>query len=230
MSLGVNYYKGMLDKIGVEAQAIRGTNNQFKSAVEPFIQEEMSSSNRLQLETLAGDLWNEMKESIAQSREMDPKELQEMADKLLLIDAQDVQTQGLCDRLLFEDQWQAFLEENLGEDYEEQLVSLGDFLDARPSIGSRRDKDRIATLYVNGEFTTGEGMETVDAQTMVDALEDLRENENIKALIIRVNSPGGQAWIADQMVREINKVKEQMPVVVSMSDVAASAGYMVACL
>ena len=73
-------------------------------------------------------------------------------------------------------------------------------------------------------------METVDAQTMVDALEDLRENENIKALIIRVNSPGGQAWIADQMVREINKVKEQMPVVVSMSDVAASAGYMVACL
>lgn len=73
-------------------------------------------------------------------------------------------------------------------------------------------------------------METVDAQTMVDALQDIRENENIKALIIRVNSPGGQAWIADQMVREIEKVKEQMPVIVSMSDVAASAGYMVACL
>ena len=124
MSLGVNYYKGMLDKIGVEAQAIRGTNNQFKSAVEPFIQEENEQQQSLALETLAGDLWNEMKESIAQSREMDPKELQEMADKLLLIDAQDVQTQGLCDRLLFEDQWQAFLEENLGEDYEEQLVSL----------------------------------------------------------------------------------------------------------
>ena len=230
MSLGVSYYKGMLDKIGVEAQAIRGSNNQFKSAVEPFIQEEMSSSNRLQLETLAGDLWNEMKEAIAWSRDMDPAELQKLADQLLLIDAQDVLAQGLCDRLLFEDQWLAFLEEKLGEDHEEQLVSLGDFLDARPTVGSRREKDRIATLFVNGEFTSGDGMETVDAQTMVNALQDIRENEHIKALIIRVNSPGGQAWIADQMVREIDKVKEQMPVIVSMSDVAASAGYMVACL
>ncbi|NBR83416.1 MAG: signal peptide peptidase SppA [Flavobacteriia bacterium] len=230
MSLGVSYYKGMLDKIGVEAQAIRGSNNQFKSAVEPFIQEEMSSSNRLQLETLAGDLWNEMKEAIAWSRDMDPTELQKLADELLLIDAQDVLAQGLCDRLLFEDQWLAFLEEKLGEDHEEQLVSLGDFLDARPTVGSRREKDRIATLFVNGEFTSGDGMETVDAQTMVNALQDIRENEHIKALIIRVNSPGGQAWIADQMVREIDKVKEQMPVIVSMSDVAASAGYMVACL
>ena len=230
MSLGVSYYKGMLDKIGVEAQAIRGSNNQFKSAVEPFIQEEMSSSNRLQLETLAGDLWNEMKKAIASSRGLDPEFLQKLADELLLIDAQDVQTQGLCDRLLFEDQWLAFLEENLGEDHEERLISLGDFLEANPSFGSRREKDRIATLYVNGEFTSGDGMETVDAQTMVNALRDIRENENIKALIMRVNSPGGQAWIADQMVREIDKVKEQMPVIVSMSDVAASAGYMVACL
>lgn len=229
MSIGVTYYKGMLDKIGVQAEAIRGSNNQFKSAVEPFIQNEMSSSNRLQLQTLSNDLWNEMIQTIASERQVRAQQLQNWADSLSILDAEDAFKKGLCDALWYQDEWLHFLEEELqvGEE-QERIVSLAAYNKAPSGQGFSRNK--LAILYAEGEFAPGDDGTQVDAATMTEALRDIRKDEQVKALIIRVNSPGGQAWIADKMVREIELVREQMPVVISMGNMAASAGYMISAV
>lgn len=230
LNLSVMYYKGMLDKIGVKAEAIRGSNNKFKSAVEPYIEYEMSSSNRLQLKTLAGDLWTNMLEVLSEERALSQEELQMLADSLKILDADDVLEYHLCDQLMFKDQWDSFLNDKLHLDKDKNIVSLKDYSTKVKSSKRPTSRNKIAVLYIDGEFTSGDGNDVVDAGTMVKALKQIRENDNIKALILRVNSPGGQAWIAEQMVREIELVREEIPVVVSMGNLAASAGYMVSCL
>lgn len=231
MNLGVTYYKGMLDKIGVKAEAIRGSNNKFKSAVEPFIQSEMSESNRLQLETLANDLWTDMLVTISEGRKIPTQKLQNWADSLSIIDSDEVLNRGLCDALFYKDQWQDFKEKKLNLEKEsDRHVRLSEYKRVLPENSKGFQRDKIAVLFAQGEFTSGTDGTTVDADVMVNALQDIRNDDKVKALVIRVNSPGGQAWIADKMVREIELIRENIPVVISMGNLAASAGYMISAV
>ena len=232
-AISVTYYKGMLDKLGVQVEAIRGSNNRFKSAVEPFIEEKMSAANREQLQLLGGDIWEEMLSGISKSRGLSTEKLQSMADSLSATRAKQAINQGFFHSLMHDDEWLAFQSKKTGSSKitEPKTIDLADY--RKVATGAKSDRkgfkaDKIAVLYAQGEFTEGDDAYIVDEATMLEALQSIREDDKIKALVLRVNSPGGQALIADKMFRELELIREKnIPIVVSMGDVAASAGYMI---
>jgi protease IV len=232
MNLSVSYYKDLLQNIGVEVEVIRGSNNQFKSAVEPFLQNYMSDANRTQLSTLAGDLWGIMLEEVAEARSMDVSGLQTIADSLSLDEAKKALSLHFVDVLMHEDEWTDFLrvKTNVLEGRKPLSIHFSKYIKSSSGSNASYKNDRIAVLYAQGEFTPANDNYTVSEENMIEALEAILKDDKVKALILRVNSPGGQAYIADKMVRMLEKVKEKMPVVVSMGDVAASAGYMISAI
>jgi len=232
MSLSVSYYKDLLDKIGVDVEVIRGSNNQFKSAVEPYLQNYMSEANRTQLSTLAGDLWGLMLKEISISRNIESATLQTVADSISLNHSKTAIALHFVDVLMHEDEWTEFLrKKTLVEDNKKPLtISFNKYNKAARDLNTNYKNDRIAVLYAQGEFTPASNNYTVSEDNMLKALDAILKDDKIKALILRVNSPGGQAYIADKMVRMLEKVQAKMPIVVSMGDVAASAGYMISAM
>jgi protease IV len=232
MNLSVSYYKDLLDKIGVEVQVIRGSNNQFKSAVEPFLQNSMSEANRTQLSTLAEDLWGFMLEEVAEGRNIDQTTLQSIADSIAIDKAQAALSLNFVDVLMHEDEWTNFLRKKTQVlDGKKPLsINFTKYTKSNSGSGTSYKNDRIAVLYAQGEFSPASDNYNVSEENMLEALEAILKDDKVKALILRVNSPGGQAYIADKMVRMLDKVKEKMPVVVSMGDLAASAGYMISAV
>lgn len=227
LSANVAYYKNMFGKIGIKPEIIRGSNNRFKSAVEPFIEEEMSESNRLQLETLFGDLWSEYKTTIAESREMEPKEIQAVSDSFAVHSAASALDYGLIDGARFEDEVRKSLMQVTGAKAEDKLkfVSYKTY-NASLKGDITTSKDRIAVIYAVGDIVGGNGDEnTIGSETTSKAIKKARLDKKVKAIVLRVNSPGGSALASDVIWREMQLAKEAKPVVVSMGDYAASGGY-----
>lgn len=224
------FYKQALDKLGIEFQVFK--HGTFKSAVEPYLLDKMSAPNRLQVERYVSSLFDTYLTDVAKSRNMDKTRLREISDGMLVRTVADAKAMGMVDELSYEDQVFASLRKRLEleEDAELPFLTMGEYLGANPAK-KNVGKDKIAVLYANGVIQEAEdGENAMSSDQMVKALRAIRKDDKIKALVLRINSPGGSALASDLIYRELLLVKEKMPIIVSMGDVAASGGYYIAAM
>lgn len=230
----IMFYKKMLEKLNINVQIFR--HGKFKSAVEPFDLEKMSPSNRLQTMTYVGALWNHMLVGISAERKVDVVTLNGLATDLAVRNAQEAVTHKLIDKTLYYDQVIDELKTKVGIKKNEKLslVTLDKYRESKDN-GKDEDeivpsKNKIAVIYAVGSIESGEGDdETIGSDRIARAIRKAREDSTVKAVVLRVNSPGGSALASDVIWREVVLTKAAKPVVVSMGDVAASGGYYIAC-
>ncbi len=233
---GTLFLKGTLDKIGVKMQVFKvGT---YKSAVEPYIQEKMSDANREQITAYMGDIWNHWLAGISQSRHISVENLNRYADEFMMIAKPETCVEyGFIDSLMYVDQVEEFLKEKVGieKDADLKIASVGD-LKTVPFAQKEINKDKIAILYAEGSIVGDEYSSNpysssafITAKEFVKELNKLKKDENVKAVVFRVNSPGGSAYASEQIWHAVKELKEVKPIIVSMGDYAASGGYYISC-
>ena len=229
MSSEMYFFKRLLDKLDIEAQIFKvGT---YKSAVEPFFLEKASDANREQLNSFLNSINNYQLEQIAKSRGVDMAELKNVQDNLLVRDPEDARKYKLITDIGYFDQAISFMKEKTGIEDEEkiELVQLEKYKKVKDNIKVSTSKNRIAVIYAEGDIVDGEGDEgNIGSRRFADALRNARLDENVKAVVLRISSPGGSALASDVIWREVQLTKEKKPVIASMSDVAASGGYYIA--
>lgn len=225
------YFKNMLDKLSIEMQVIRGENNDFKSAVEPYFLDKMSDSSRLQTQRILDVLWSEYKEVLGKSRNIPVGVLDSIAENALVRRGTSAAQHKLYDATKYRDEVVAILKEKSGieSDKELSLVDFSKYVRNKSNdkkILEEAKDPNIAVLFAQGEITTdGDGLAS---NTIVRDIRKIRENKSIKALVLRVNSPGGSALASDEIYRELTLLAESKILIVSMGDVAASGGYYIA--
>lgn len=233
MSSQLMFYTGLMEKVGVKMQVFKvGT---YKSAVEPFICKEMSPANREQMQSFLGNIWGHMQEDVAKSRKLRVEDMDGIADSVFaLCPAEDFVKAGLVDKLCYKSDVKAALKERMGLDEDESLTftCLADVA-ATDDLGDKIDEE-VAVYYAYGEIVDdaagGFSQEhCITAREMMLDLQDLREDDDVKAVVIRVNSPGGSAYASEQIWHEIQLLRAEKPVVVSMGGMAASGGYYISC-
>lgn len=244
------FYPGMFEKLGIDVTIVRGPDNKYKSAVEPYLRKNFSEPNKEQLTALLEGFWGDMSSDVEMSRNLAPGTLDELANGLTIRGPQDAVDAGLVDGLLYEDELVALLEEKL-EGEEASMISLGEYTLAERFLGGmdlltaaleegnddEEDEDvdelggNVAVIYAVGAIESGEGdASTIGSETIAAALKEAREADDVEAVVLRVNSPGGSALASDVIWRETMLLKEAgKPFVVSMSDLAASGGYYISC-
>ena len=227
----IPFFTNALKKMGIEPQVIR--HGKFKSAVEPFMLTEMSDENREQIETYMGSIWEHFLKNVALDRELTIDRLNEMAENLEIQTTEDAVRLGLVDSLFYRDQFQNHLANLMEqENYDDiNFVSLKKYNKVKnENARDKFKKEKVAVIYAQGEIQSGEGSETViGSERISKAIRKARKDEKVKAIVLRVNSPGGSALASDVIWREMKLANEEKPVVVSMGDVAASGGYYIAC-
>ncbi len=225
MASQVMFYKNALDKLGIEMQIVRGPNNRFKSAVEPYFLDKMSEANREQMEKLLGSIWNEMVAGIGNSRNISVEQLNQIADNLeTYFDADKALEYGLVDGLYYKDQLVAELQELTGAEGKVRSINNGNYLKSYTEKSS--SKNEVAVVYAVGQINMGEGTEnTIGSVSLSKAVREARKDDKVKAIVLRVNSPGGSALASDIIGRELQLAAEEKPLVISMGDYAASGGY-----
>ncbi len=219
------FYARALEKLGIEMQVLKvGT---FKSAVEPYILTEMSDANRLQREVMLQDMWSEMLQKVSASRGLSVETLNALADKnMTLQPEEELVSSGLVDSLIYQQDMKTILTTLVGiDDY--NILSHEDLLNV-PQTGTYKT-DKIAVLYAEGEITDSEG-EGIVGTKLVKEINKLADKDEVKAVVLRVNSPGGSAAASEQIWHALSLLKEKKPLVVSMGDYAASGGYYISCL
>jgi len=223
----VVYLKDALDKLGLEPQLIR--HGKFKSAGEPFIANKMSKENRAQIESYLGSLYDHFIEQIALDRKKDKEFVHAVINELKIQQTIQAKALGMIDDVLYDDQVKAELKKlcAVSNDKEVNLVAASKY--QNPAVKPATSTNKIAVLYCNGEIVSGKSSEgNIGSVNICEELKKIRKDENIKALVLRINSPGGSALASDVMWREIELLKKEKPVVVSMGSVAASGGYYLA--
>lgn len=231
LNTNLAFFRGTLDKLDIEAQIIRGSNNKFKSAVEPFFLDEMSQANRIQTEKWLGSIWTHMKTGFSAALQKTDEEMQAIADEYKLQEAKDAVELGLITDVKFYDEVLDLLKIKTETDLEKDLksVTLRKYMKAsKPGSSTALDykKDKIAVIYASGEIISGTGKDDViGSETVAKAIRAARRDSTVKAIVLRVNSPGGSALASDVIWRETALAKEAKPLIVSMGDVAASGGY-----
>ena len=225
------FYKDLLKKIGVDMQIFKvGT---YKSAVEPFIATEMSDANREQVTVFLNSIWDRLLEDISTSRNISKETLNIYADQAMDLKlAEEYITYGLADTLMYKDGVLHYLKEISGREQGESLRTLS--LDEMKNVKRNTPKDKsgniIAVYYAYGEIDdTNSNEEGIHSPKVIKDLRKLREDETIQAVVLRINSPGGSAYGSEQIWHEIELLKAEKPVVVSMGDYAASGGYYISC-
>jgi len=224
----VMYYKDFQEKYGLKMEVVR--HGKYKSAVEPFLQNKMSEDNKIQLSTLLNDLWVTLREEVADARNILPETLDNLASTNAIGIPQDAVNESLIDELLYEDEVDQLIKDRLGISEKDSFdkITIGRMNANSPSYDSSV-KDRIAVVFANGPILYGEGTETVIAQgVFVETIEKLANDDWIKAIVLRVNSPGGSSLTSEILWRTLENVKKIKPLIVSMGDVAASGGYYIA--
>lgn len=226
------FLKDLLDKIGVRMQIFRAGN--YKSAVEPFTSSQMSEANREQTRAFVSSIWQDMLSNISESRNISTDSLNKLADQNM--DFQPAETYirtGLADTLMYKDEVLSFLKQLAGIKESDDLNTLtAEEMLYVPSVNTKgQGNDVIAVYYAYGEIDNGAASyeEGISSEQMIQDLKKLREDENIKAVVLRINSPGGSAYGSEQIWREVSLLKASKPVVVSMGDYAASGGYYISC-
>jgi len=224
----VMFLKGMLDKLDINMQIVR--HGRFKSAVEPLMQEQMSPENREQYTVFVNSIWQSMLKQISDTRGLSATELNVIADELTAYDAHQATEAGLVDGLTYRDEYRDILLDRMGVDELDDinLISLQQYdrvMKTFPVTGNR-----IAVIYANGSIGGGQGTnEDVGADKFAETIAKVRKDDNVKAVVFRVNSPGGDALASDIILRELELCQEEKPVIISMGNVAASGGYWISC-
>ena len=224
----VLYYKDFQDKYGFKMEVVR--HGKYKSAVEPFLENEMSAENKFQIHTLLNDIWSTLREEISISRNLLPETLDAIVSNNRIAISQDAVSSKLIDGLAYEDVFDEKIKKRLGLDIDEKLkkVSINRVNSTKESYDASI-KDRIAVVFAKGPILYGDGSESIIAQGIfVETLEELSKDDWIKAVVLRVDSPGGSALTSELIWRTIEKLKKSKPVIVSMGNVAASGGYYIA--
>lgn len=225
----VMFYKNMLEKLGVEPQIIR--HGKFKSAVEPFMLDKMSDANREQLSVFIGSVWQNMLANISESRHIPVEDLNRIADHLELRTAQDALRLKMVNRLVYRDEILNMLDTLSGKKKNEKpdLVELTKY-DKVPDPSIKFVKNKIAVIYAMGDVIEGEGQEgNIGSDRISAALRKARKDSTVKAIVFRVNSPGGSALASEVIWREVKLASAVKPVITSMGDLAASGGYYISC-
>ena len=229
LSAELVFIKGTLEKLGVEPQIIR--HGKFKSAIEPLINDKMSESNRLQTRTYIGALWNKMLEGVSKSRNISIADLQTIANGLLLTDAKAALDKKFVDGVKYKDEVLDMLKEKAGSESINKInfINLNNYVKVnRPNVGDRNKK--VAVIFAEGSIVDGKGSDgDIGSVTLSRQLRSARLDDKIKAVVLRINSPGGSALASDVIWREVLLLKKVKPVIVSMGNVAASGGYYIAC-
>ena len=230
------YFKDLLEQLGVEMEVFKvGT---YKSAVEPFTSTEMSKENREQITAYISSIWNNMVNGVSLSRGISTKELNEYADRYIAFEGAEASlAAGLVDTLLYMDGTKAYLQQlmNVEEDESLEVLSIGKMKNLQKATPLDKSGNIIAIYYAEGQIVDAPSKENimptpeiVGEKVCID-LRKLRDDETVKAVVLRVNSPGGSAFASEQIWNEVVKLKEKKPVIVSMGGYAASGGYYISC-
>lgn len=229
LSSSPTFYKGLLDKIGIEMQIFKvGT---FKSAVEPFMLDKMSDANREQVTAYINDIWSTITSEISDSRKISVDKINQLTDSLQTFKLANASvSEGLVDTLMYETEVKEYLKDLLKVEKAKdvRMASIKDMTSV-PFVKESNSKDVIAILYAEGSINNGSGKEGITDKRYVKEIEKLKDNDKVKAVVFRVNSPGGSAYASEQIWKAITDLKAKKPVVVSMGDYAASGGYYIAC-
>lgn len=219
------FYKNLLKKLDIEMQIIRPENNRFKSAVEPYYMEEMSDANREQTSVLINSVWDKICSDISVARNIDIKTINQLADNMTLIfDPQVAVDNNFIDGLLYRDEVIAELQGLINTDEKVNIIQNTGYASVRPEINAGENK--IAIVYASGEIIDGEGDEsTIGSITLSEAIRQARTDKKVKAIVMRVNSPGGSAVASEVIRREVELASKEKPFIVSMGNYAASGGY-----
>jgi len=226
----VMFYKGTLEKLDIDMQIIR--HGKFKAAVEPFLLDKMSDANREQTTALISSIWGDFLKQISLSRHISVESLNKTADKLLVEDPLKALELKFIDGIKYPDEVTAILKEKSSKEKDDDLafVSVSKYSKSNYYKTKETAKDRIAVIYANGEIKGGDGDDSfIGEKNIRKALVKAREDKKVKAIVLRVNSPGGSALVSDLIWREVVLTKEEKPIVVSMGNVAASGGYYISC-
>jgi len=223
------FLTGTLEKLDVEVQVVR--HGKFKAATEPLILKKMSPENREQITDMITDMWDKVISDISKARNIDPEELNRLADELLIQTAADARQYQLVDSLLYKDQMLAQLRKLLSIDSTARItsVSLEDYM----KVAEKKHEfanEKIAVVFASGDVVDGEGtQENIGGERISRAVRKAREDKQVKAIVLRVNSGGGSALASEVIWREVELAAREKPVVASFGDVAASGGYYIAC-
>ncbi|MBR4988693.1 MAG: signal peptide peptidase SppA [Bacteroidaceae bacterium] len=228
------FYKDLLEKIGIEMQVFKvGT---YKSAVEPFIATEMSDANREQLTEMLDSTWDELLTAVSASRNVSKEKLNEYADKFMdFCQAEEYVACGMADTLLYKDGVLDYLKSLTGVSVDDELnlvtmKTMKDRLKVSSKLEEAIAESKIAVYYAFGEIDgSTSSFDGINSNKVIKDLRKLREDDDVKAVVLRVNSPGGSAYGSEQIWREVTLLKAAKPVVVSMGDYAASGGYYISC-
>jgi protease-4 len=235
LSSTTQYSKRMLEKGGIQMQIFKvGT---YKSAVEPYLLDKMSDPNREQVTAYLTDIWNNLLTGISQSRNLPIEQLNHYADEsLLFADPQKPVDYHLLDGLRYDDEVESTLKTLAGQDPDTKLrLASPEDLKLVPDGKKKLSKDQIAVLYAEGEIVSEEpnrlynSSSAITATTYVKELNNLKDDNNVKAVVFRINSPGGSGYVSEQILHAVDQLRAVKPIVVSMGDYAASGGYYIAC-
>ena len=228
ISMEVMFFKELLNKLGVEMQILR--HGKFKSAVEPYIQNEMSPANREQYDRLAHSIWNRMAEDVAEGRGLSRAAVDDGAAEVYGMVPEQALAHGMIDMVTPQAVFTALLlnKMNVEEEDDLKMISISDYAAIPEPLVKTTDK--IAVIYANGEIGMGKGNETeIGTENIVKALKDAADDEKVKAIVLRVNSPGGSVLTSDIIYQEVLNAKAKKPLVASFGSYAASGGYYISC-
>ena len=223
LSTEVIFLKEFAEKYGININVIRHGN--FKSAVEPFLRNEMSPENKEQMTTLLNDAWGDISSKIIQSRKLDPTEFKTVVDSLYATIPDLSLKYKLADKLVQKSEYEEIIKSklNVGKDEKLNKVSIRNY--AFSQVDTKTNDNKIAVLYASGTIYNGNRYSDIYSERYIQYIKDLAQDDNIKAVVLRVNSPGGSANASDEILYELQQLKQKKPLIISFGDYAASGGY-----
>ena len=225
ITLTTMFYKGLIDKLGIEVDILRPTACKFKSAVEPMFLTQMSEANRMQMQAIADNMWSVITEAVSEARGISVDELNRIADDLAVTLPQEAVEHKFVDAALYADE----VEDVFENDYDledPEFISLKDYASGLTTDVSKVAAPKVAVVYANGTVLDGNGTDdNIYGYTFSKTLKKVAEDDDVKAVVVRVNSPGGSALASDIIWREMELLREKKPVIISMGQYAASGGY-----
>lgn len=225
LSTEVTFFKNFAEKYGIGIEVIR--HGKFKAAVEPFLRDEISPENKEQLSTLLNDIWSNTSRKIADSRKIPLKELNTITDSLYSYIPNLSLKYKLTDQLIQKSEYDNLIKKKLKIDTDKKLNKIS-FAKYSESLDSDKGGKKIAVLYASGAIYNGKGYDGIYADNFVKEIKKLQKNDDVKAVVFRINSPGGSANASDEILFEMQQLKRKKPVIVSFGDYAASGGYYIA--
>jgi len=224
------FYKGTFEKLGIEVQVFK--HGKFKSYPEPYVNDKMSEENKLQITQLLNSIWSNTTSGISKQREISTNKLNSLANRMVLLDADSCLANKIVDSLFYRDQVNSQLIKLSGQKGKEpEFISLAKYERVQSAAGEiNSGKFKIAVVYAQGEIVTGdENDDEISGDKIAKALREARKDSFVKAIVFRINSPGGSGLASEIIWREVKLAVKTKPVVVSMGDLAASGGYYIAC-